>query len=349
MNNRILTILILFLTQTSFSQQLTVEAVYYDNNQVPYKIERKYSDNNLVTYVTHFIQGSFCVKRLTSFSGDTTIIKEASYGIFNKKTKLELFQDCETWSVSSNMIGDTIWLKGYKMEYSPDTMTFVGDTILTGESAKNSWDFSERIKKVRVPLILSGNMTINTDSLILNETVIAYFIKSIPVKVEVFDSKNKQYCTSTGTFSKDKLVWKRYFMDKGNIPFQIDTISWNQDTTEIVWHSNRLDDIKWNTITRYHISGTKLKFAFSDTLVKEIEYLDGKNIFRNMLIGDFIYNDVLYYIELRLFDREITVSIKTNSQTSNNKYTFDNQGKIIEQLSYDKGQLEKRVTYKYEN
>lgn len=349
MKNRIQTILILLITQTSFSQQLTVEAIYYDNHEVPYKIERKYSDNNLVTYITHFNQGSVCVKRLTSFSGDTTIVKEASYGIFNEKTKLELFQDCETWSVSSNMIGDTAWLKGYKMEYSPDTMTFVGDTILTGESAKNSWDFSERIKKVRVPLILSGKMTINTDSLILDETVIAYFIKSIPVKVEIFDSKNKKYCTSTGSFSKNKLIWKRYFTNKGNIAFQIDTILWNKDTTEIIWHSTRTDDVKWNTVTKYHVNGSQLKIDFSDSLKKEIEYLDRKSIFRNMLIGDFIYSDVLYYMELRYFDREKIVSVTTNGQTSKNKYSFDQQGRIVEQLAYDKGQLQKRVTYKYED
>ena len=349
MSYRILTILILFITQTSFCQQLKVEAVYYDNHEVPYKIERKYSDNNLITYITHSNQGSVCVKRLTTFSGDTTIIKETSYSIFNEKTKLEMFQECESWSVSSNTTGDTTWLKGYKMEYSPDTMILVGDTMLTGESAKNSWDFSERIKKARVPLILNGGMKINTDSLILNETVIAYFLNSIPARVEVFDSKNKKYSTSTGSFSKNKLIWKRYFNDNGNMPFQIDTISWNKDTTEIVWHSSRTDGVKRNTVTKYLVNGTQLMINFSDSLKREIEYLDRRNIFRNMLIGDFIYSDVLYYIELRYLDREKIMSVTTNGQTSKNKYTFDQHGRIVEQLAYDKEQLQKRVTYKYED
>ena len=349
MNDRILTILILFITQTSFSQQLIVEAVYYDNRDVPYKIERKYSDNNVITYVTHDNQGSVCVKRQTYNSGDTTIIKETSYRIYNKKTKIEEFQDCENWMFSSNTKGDTVWLKGYKMDYSSDTMHLIGDTVLTGEAAKNSWDFSERIKKLRVPLVLNGEIKVNMDSLILNETVFAYFLKGIPVKVEVFDSKNKKYSTSTGSFSKNKLIWKRYFTAKGNMPFQIDTILWNKDTTEIVWHSSRTDDVKWNTVTKYQINGIQLKFDLSDNLKKEIAYLDSESIFRNMLIGDFIYSDVLYYIELRYFDREKIVSVSTNGQASKNKYSFDKQGRIVEQLAYDKEQLQKRVTYKYED
>ncbi len=79
MRNFILTILIILFTRTSFSQQLTVEAVYYDDQEVPYKIERKYSDNNAITFVTHNNYGSFGLKRQTTNSGDTTIIQETSY------------------------------------------------------------------------------------------------------------------------------------------------------------------------------------------------------------------------------------------------------------------------------
>lgn len=348
MSNRILTILFLFITQISFSQILTVEAVYYDNHEAPYKIERKYADNDNVTYITHDNHGSVCVKRQTSNSGDTTIIKEASYRIFNKKTKIEEFQDCDNWMVSSNSAGDTVWLKGYKMDYSPDTMILVGDTMLTGASANNSWDFSERIKKARVPLILKGGMKVDTDSLILNETVIAYFIKGIPIKVERFDAKNNKQSMITAVIKKNEIIYKRYFTKDGPNPYQVDTVSFNADTTKIRRSSTRFE-WKQTYVSEFQIKGTILQVNYNDTTKREIEYLDNRNIFSNILIGDLIYSDVLYYMELRYFDREKTMSVKTKGQTSNNKYSFDTKNRIVEQISYDKGQLQKRVTYKYED
>ena len=348
MSKRILTILFLFITQTSFCQQQKVEAVYFDNQEVPYKIERKFTDNNGTTYVRHNNQGSVCVKRQIFNSGDTTIIKEISYHIFNELTKIERFQDCDNWMVSSNNAGDTVKLEGYIIDYLLDTMILVGDTILTGESAKNSWDLSERIKKVRVPLILSGKMTVNTDSIILNETVFAYFLNGIPVKVEVFDSKNNKHSTITSLILKNKIIYKRYFTQDGLKPYQIDTVEFNTDTTYIKKSSARFE---WNKtyFSEFQINGTSLQVNYSDTTKRKIEYLDSKNIFRNILIGDLIYSDVLYYMELRYFDREKTVSVTTNGQTSNNKYNFDIKNRIVEQFSYDKGHLQKRVTYKYEN
>jgi hypothetical protein len=353
MSNRILTILILFFTQISNGQKLTVEAVYYDNLEAPFKLERKYTNNDNEIYITHGNKGSVCVNRQTTNIGDTTIIKEASYRIFTKN-KIEAFQGCDNWLFSSNNAGDTVWVGGYNMDFSPDSMHLIVDTTLTGEAAKNSRDFLERINKIRVPLILSGKMTINTDSLILNETVISYLLNGIPVKVEVFDSSNNKYSTSKGELSKNKLIWTRNLTDKKGNPFQIDTISWNKDTTEIIWLTNRLDDVQWNTILKYSINGNQLKIVLSETSKMEIEYLDGKSIFGNMLIGAFMYSYVLYNMELpnmklQYLDREKIVSVTTNGQTYNYDYTFDKQGRVVEQLTYVNGKLNERVKYKYEN
>jgi hypothetical protein len=342
MSNRNIALLLLFITQTALGQQLKEEAVYYDNNQAPYKIERKYTDSNLIKYITHDNQGSVCVQRETSFSGDTTIIKETSYLIFNKRTKHEEFQDCNIWGVSRNLSGDTVLLSG-----STDDIS-VGDTLLTGEAARNSWDFSERIKKERVPFILSGKIIVNTDSLICKEIVFSYFINGIPVKVEVYDAENSKNNTITSEMLKNKIIYKRYFTKDELKLYQTDTVSWNEDTTTIRW-SSTFKEQKQTNVSEFQINGTNLQVAFNNITKREIEFLDNKNIFKNRLIGNLIYSDVLYYMELRYFDREKIVSVTTNGQTSNNKFTFDNKNRIIEQLSYDKGQLQKRVTYKHED
>ena len=347
MSIRILTILILLITRISFCQQLAIEAVYYNKDEVPYKLERKYVDKDVVTYVAHYNRSSVCVKRQTYFSGDTIIIKEASYSILNKKTRIEQFQDCDNWIVSSNIKGDTAWLKGYRTDISSDSIILIGDTILIGEAAKESMDFSERIKNARVPLILDKKMIIKMDSLILGETVFAYYLNSIPVKVEVYDSDNKHYSTILGAFYPSKLIYKNYFKDDG-LSFEVDTVSWNKDTTDIRWSSTSFEQ-KQLSISKFKMEGNTLQVFFDDTTKKQIEYLDNRYLFQNLLIGKLIYSDVLYYMELRYFDREKILSSIENKRVISNKYTFDTENRIIEQVLYNNGQFQKRVEYKYNN
>jgi hypothetical protein len=53
MNFRLLTIFLLILAKTTISQAQTVEAVYFNNDDLPYKIEKKYVGDNTVKYVIH--------------------------------------------------------------------------------------------------------------------------------------------------------------------------------------------------------------------------------------------------------------------------------------------------------
>lgn len=76
--------LYLFFINQSLGQQTVVEAVYYDPLEPPYKIEKKYVDYDGIIYTSSNNHNDVCVKIQTSMSGDTTLISQMSYAVFNK-------------------------------------------------------------------------------------------------------------------------------------------------------------------------------------------------------------------------------------------------------------------------
>ncbi len=225
--------------------------------------------------------------------------------IYNERTNIEKFQDCEYWMYSHNFTGDTAWIQCYRTEYAHDSimLMLVADTMLTGESAKNRVNFSKEIQKARVPLILNGGMKVNTDSVILIETVISYFLKGIPVKIERFDAKDNKQSMITSVIMENKIIYKRYFTDVVSNFYKVDTVTFNADTTKIRRSSTRFE-WKQTNVSEFQINGAILQVSFNDTMKREIENLDDKNIFSNILIDFLIYDDERYYMELRDFDRK---------------------------------------------
>lgn len=326
---------------TSYSQDLAIDATYYDKDGNPYKIERKYTNNQSTIFVRHDNNKSVCVKRYLSQKDDTTIIQETYYHIFNAKTKLDKFKECDSQTTSSNTTGDTVTLSFYNLE------EYVGDTILTGEAAKDSWDFMSKIKTARVPMILDNKINVSLDSLIPNESFQAYFVHGLPVKVVTFNSKQQKCNINICDLSDNQMLCKSYFLKDTLKLYQVDTIKWNLDTSEVTWKYTRLD---WNEsyITYYSIDDNRLTMTI-DTKIKEIEFLDNKYIFQNLLTGNLLYNDVLYYMELRLFDREKTVKVAPiNGQVTTNKYTFDEKDRVTVQETIQGQEIQKRIIYLYE-
>jgi hypothetical protein len=101
-------------------------------------------------------------------------------------------------------------------------------------------------------------------------------------------------------------------------------------------------------MTLYKLDNKKLTII-SENTSKEIEFLENKELFPNLLMGNLLYNDVLYYMELRLFDRQKTVKVVSeNGQSTNNKFTFDEQNRITVQATFQDQELQKRIVYNYQ-
>lgn len=345
MTNRIFSYAFCLITYTSYSQSADIEAIYFNSKDILYKIEKKYEDSAATIYVSHYNNGSVCLKTQTLYSGDTTIVKEETFQGFPEKVKIEQCKDCDDWTISTDIHGDTVWLSGYSYNVALNMSILMKDTILTGESAKQIIDLWDKIHYQRLGLILDNKLPLIPDSLILMETSIAYFLNGIPVKAEIYNPKEQKPHTCISKRYKNRIIYRQYFPG-GLKPYKTEKVYWNRDRTYIKWISKR-----WGrkVISKFQIDGTVLNIRYSDTTLSYIEYLKGTDIFQNIFMEHILYCDPLYHIGLQLFDRKkVLRSISGHGHTTVNKYTFDHQKRITEQVELnDKQEQKKRIKYTY--
>lgn len=331
------------LSSMGFSQTLVMDATYFDDG-IPYKIERKYTDEESIMYVRHDNRSSVGVRRRMFQKQDTTVMQETYFGVIREETKLEKFLYCDSWTTSPSITGDTVQLKGYSNTEFGDE--FIVDTLLTGKSARESWNFLDEIKTARIPSIVDGSIVVSLDSLSYSSSFTAYFVGGIPVKINRLNREGAKHAVTTCEALKNMMVCKSYFFKDTLQLFKTDSIIWNNDTTKVNWKYTRFEWGKTFT-TDYKLNQNEMTTTNAESIGK-IEYSEGGQLFRNLLINRLIYNDVQHTLELRLFDRQKMVNVvSANGDIKNNQYVFDKQNRVVEQKLFHGQNLFKRVVYSY--
>jgi len=206
-------------------------------------------------------------------------------------------------------------------------------------------DDEESEEENRLPLILNNTMTIPLDSLFFEESRACYFVNGFPIKAEDFNSKHQKHILVTGIRSTQKITYHHYFMREWPTPYATDTVSWNKDSTVVTWHYKR---VKWEPfITKYVIHGKNLTTIYDDTIVRQVEYLYGKNIFSNLFTSHLLYNDLLYVNDLLFFERRPEVRITSKKNATIITYCYDHKKRVIESEHRNNGQYIGKTLYRY--
>ena len=327
--------LLILASLTSFAQDLKMEAIYYNQEDEPYKIERKYKDGQSIILVKHTNKHTVLVKRLLSKQGDTTIIQETYYRPY--RTNYDEYSLRFSWATASKQNGDSLSISFYKADGS------IGDSTLSGQALNNYWDI---MSTERVSLILDQKLSPPLDSLIAQESFRAYYVDGFPLKIQTFNSRQQKHSLTNCELQGNRMVCKTYFCKDSLHLYKVDSVRWNADNSEISWTYNRLDWNKSYSI-EYLIEGNKLSIT-ADSTKREVHYLEGKGLFQNLLATNLLYTDVLYNLELRLFDRLKPVKeIPAEGPMKTIQYRFDQAARPINQESYKAQELIKRVEYRY--
>jgi len=312
-----------------------MEAIYYNQEGEPYKIERKYKDAQSIIFVKHSNKHTVVVKRLLSKHGDTTIIQETYYRPY--RINYNEYSLRFSWATSSNQNGDSLSISFHKADGS------IGDSILTGHALNKYWDI---MSTERVSLILDQQLSPPLDSLIAQESFRAYYVDGLPLKIQEFNSRQQKHSLTNCELQGNTMVCKTYFCQDSLHLYKVDSIRWNADRAKISWTYNRLDWNKSYSI-EYRIEGNKLSIT-ADSTKREVHYLEGKSLFQNLLATNLLYNDVLYNVELRLFDRLKPVKeIPMQGPMKTMQYRFNQAARPISQESFEGQELIKRVEYRY--
>jgi hypothetical protein len=345
-NLSITVMLCLFFQNKSFSQQAVLEAVYYDPLGQPYKIEKKYVHDDGLAYISSNDQSDICVKIQTTMSGDTMIVTQKSYLIYRKKSKLDLFMEAENFVTTFSEHRDTVWVYAYNHSASQDMMVVTADSMFVGNAVQDAANFPFRLSSGRVQLILDGTMSVNTDSLILTESIITYMVKGIPVKVKVLDANNDLTYVINATIQNNQIIYNSYYTFLESRQLAADTISINVDTTNIIWRGGRFD-INQFYETEFQIDGNHQQITFGDTMQYAADYLENNNNYLNLLLDDLVLYEDVYSIELQEFERKKVIKTSFHGNVTTHEYGVDENKRIEWQKSFINGELKNNVIYSY--
>jgi hypothetical protein len=331
---------------TSFGQNLKVNAVYYDGQSIPYKIERKYFDKNdsSFLYVRLTNENSVFVRRKELKHQDTTIMQEEYGYISVAKTKLGKIAESNQQMYASSDNGDTVRITFYLDD------VYIADTLLVGEAAKGNTDILFNIKAEKISLMLNDKILPTLDSLTKQEIVKVFYVSGRIVKIEWSDSKGIINTSNIYVYSDNLIVSNKYENSPDVAPklFRADSAMLKKNGKEITWKTSRIDWDK-SYITKYRLKRKKMQILKADSVYKEIHYFQSPDLFSQFLLSKTLYDDPLYSFELLQFERLKESKIRFGKgKFIKNKYRLDYKHRITEQRLFNKNKcLVELVTFEY--
>ncbi len=337
---KLLPVLFSILSISAFSQKLTLEAVYSNNKNEPYRIERKYEGESKLYYVVHYNQGSRCLAEETYKKGDSLIVEETIYDVV-QYTPQDRLTMADGFVVNPFDSGDT---KTYSL-FSFEKNLELGDTILPSDY--DSEYFLWGLREMRLKKILENKIQVPIDSLTYKEKTIIYYLNELPVKIEFFGHDKTNHLSMYGEVNSNSLICKWFKNYPTKKYFRFDTISWNSDSTEL---NVILHRFAWDKMHSHHsIQNNKQLVISTDEHQDTLNYLERSNIFRDRIVEILVYTDFPYTFDLKFnYDRHKLVERKNDyGYHKIGKYSFDENGKIIGKNIFINDSIQSHVEYQY--
>ncbi len=330
-------------------QKPEIDAEYYNAKGILYKIERKFTSAADTSHLYLRISNDevVFVKRSIKEYNDTVVMIE-SYGRFVPMDRNEKYTPALNFDLEYITSGDTTFLI-YLFEndsISIDTL-FLGRCKMTGHTKrtipKPVISFLDQAHQKKSAFLL--------DSLLVQESVVTYFVNKQPVKVESLNSNGSFHSREFIKKTDNEVTIQKYFMNMNHSVdlYEFDTMRVSEDNAVILWKTHRVD---WQQSfeTTYSIKGLSCSMSENDTVFWQFavyQQIDFKDL---LLANHTYYNDALYEIELLHFERRKFVSTKSlKSGDTFYKYEVTRNGKIRTASVFKTDGLVKTVRYSYNN
>lgn len=329
-------IAITLLGNEAFSQSLICQAVYYNPQKEPFRIQRKYLSESKEIYVYLSNSRSYYLQDSFYFSGDTTIMEETLYEIV-RLNNLDKHTDLIGYVYSPDSLKQTQTLSLYDSEYKQ-----LGDTTLPYEA---DFDIYE-LRNSRVPRILSNEIKVPLDSLIYREKTRTYFLNGIPVIVDSYSRDGTFQSSIKCQAFNDGMICRNVKKDLDKL-ISVDSIKWNSDTSRLEWIKTVA---VWDNTKYYRdfhfISNTLI--SHSQKQNDTTEYLAKNPAAADLIIEDLLYFDNSAAFELKYpFNGPKTLKEKVFDHIITREFRFNDQGQTIEECIFKDGKLVSTIWYEY--
>jgi hypothetical protein len=334
---------ILLLISVSLSSQTTTHFLFYKSDSTLYKYERKVENKDKVVYYRNEGKNTVGVEYTKKNHKDSFILIERYFSLNRQKSKLEKFQECDAWLSSSNVKGDTVTLTGMITNYGDTSISYieVGDTTLYGLDAKESWNFSKRIKNAQLPLIINNTVKFNLDSANFIDSTVSIYKNGFPIKISRFRKGELTHVTTCEVI-KNTLYYKNYFVNnKKQEYYRIDSFILKSDLSELYYYLNRFDETTYKSKIIYKVSQDLLEIYYKDSTKRTMKFVDKsqKNIIEYIITQNMLYDDVPFTFYSRKLENGKTFSLNDKTYSEKNKYFYDNSQNLIKIEEYQKEKL----------
>lgn len=324
-------------------QDLLIRAAYYDEKDSLYLIEEKYSTENRKSsiYLLHEKKSSQYVLQEEFLNKDTLILLEKRFNIEEADLYYRMLFNSTGYTIAENEIKDSATISFFEFNHH------LGDTTIASNTGVNLYDELSIWKKERLQKILNGELTINTDFLKHIETIKAYFVNGIPLKIYQYTNGDKLSIAHYCQRGINSLTCQNYYLRDTLELYALDTFSWNSDTTLF---SLKQKDNYWNEVKeiKYSINGKSVIKSDSTSKKETITYIHVGTFFKDFLFFSIMGDGWYFKPYLKYFgNRQVEKIDQSDGKNMKYKYSYDDRNRIMKQISLKGKKVINKVLYLY--
>ncbi|HRH01315.1 MAG TPA: hypothetical protein PLI68_03385 [Bacteroidia bacterium] len=328
-------ILLIGISGLGYSQNLVIEANYFDENSTLYMTQFKYSNKaDSSTLFLHLKYGKYyLLKRSEWFENKIRVVKEDYFFVRQFEN---ILRSTDVDSIKILFYGD-----GYKIRES-----IIRNVSTQNGNSKNHLE----AKNIEENFFVAGNSDIYLDSVELKESVKSYYNLDTLKKVEIFNSHHMCQTKDLSYNRKGIMIIAKHLEEATNSfqIFKIDIVNLNTDTTEILWQIRYLDRDYGSHLFKHLIRGNYIQSDCDGKVYEETEYANKRDIFKNLLLDWTLYEEPVFRIALYEFDRiKFLKKSKESASFLLNEFKYDDKLQVVEEYQYCEQNLTAHFTNNY--
>lgn len=324
------------------AQTLVTECVHRDSTDRVIYLEREYRDSDTTVYFMAYSDGGRVLKSSTRLSGDTLIevfqCHEMEPGLVPKLGEMHALFGGEEFVVQAST--DSMWVS-----VLDGSLTTMWDTALTLQQGEQFLELRRRIALEYAALVATGELFVDLHNVKLREVWEYRTLHGRLLNKRILARNGRTTNRQDFRYEGDTLIALSYF-NADTMPYAVDSISWNADTTEMKVVNRWLKDDERFEYTIQFRGDSSVFRSGSQTVVDHRVYdRTPWNVrFREAAVRE---GPLCRSRIDRSEERLLRASSASTGNTSKYVHVWMPDGRLLETIVFRNGRFERSIAYSY--
>lgn len=324
------------------SQTLVTECVHRDSTGKVIYLEKAYADADTMVYVMAYSDGGRVLRSSRWYSGDTLIeafrCHELDRGPFPKLGGMQAYFGGDEYIVRTS--SDSMWVS-----ILDGSLTAMWDTALTLQQGELFLELRRRMAHEYAALVAAGELSVDLHAAKLREVWEYRTLHGRLLNKRILARDGRTTNRQDFRYQGDTLIALSYF-NADTVPYAVDSISWNSDTTEM------------NVVNRW--------LNYDERFEYSIQFLGDSSVFRSgteTVVDHWVHDRTPWNVRfreaalregplcrsriLRSTESLLKTSVASTGKHSTYEHTWMPDGRLLETVVRRNGRYERRITYSY--